>query len=77
MPRKAVTNGRFGAMSVSEKMRHREVTINQPPAPRKSNNPWIKLVNETRSKYPNITLKEAMMRAKPIYAEMKANNNKE
>lgn len=38
---------------------------------KKSTNPWIMLVNDVRRKHPNMSLKEAMVAAKPIYARSK------
>jgi len=58
-------------MSASEKMRHRKIAASNPTSTKKSNNPWIKLVNETRRKFPHMNLKEAMVYSKPIYAKMK------
>lgn len=59
-------------MSVGEHVRHRKVVASsQYGGSKKSNNPWIKLVNEIRRSNPGISLKEAMIQAKPIYARMK------
>lgn len=72
MPRRAPAKYGKGSMTETEKIRHRKIASARKPSSQKSNNPWILLVNETRRKYPNISLKEAMIRAKPIYAAMKA-----
>ena len=39
--------------------------------PKKSTNPWIILVNKTRREHPEMSLKEAMVYSKGIYAKMK------
>lgn len=72
MPRRAPAKYGGGSMTATEKIRHRKITSARQSSSQQSNNPWIKLVNQTRRMYPNISLKEAMIRAKPIYAAMKA-----
>lgn len=54
-------------MSVKERIRHRKLVASRPRQRAPSSNPWIIALKNTRSKFPYMSLKEAMVYTKQHY----------